>query len=205
MKKFLLIAMAGFAMTLASCSGSGSGKSALFGSLPSEYANMMAESDKLIEEAKNIKTAEDKQKLIEKSQKMDEKWSAKLEKTAKSLDGKEITLVEDFFKVTEPISLTFEELVGNDLEPRFRVNGSAETIESITIESGYLAYRTVYIAGYDAEGNEVFKSDVGSVKGTFANNVLEIPAGTEVEFTTLSFNDSYVDKYPEAKTLKLIM
>lgn len=209
MKKIATLAAiaATAAMMLSSCSGSGSGsdKGSLFGSLPSEYAEMMAERDNLKAKAKDIKSEAEKAELIQKGKEMEEKWSAKLEKTAKGLDGKEITLTDSLFKVTAPISLTFEKLNGNDLEPSFKVNGSAETAETITIEESYLPARIVYIAGYDAEGNELFKSEVGKVAGTLTDRTLEIPAGAQVEFETLKFNDKYVDKYPEAKTLRLII
>lgn len=194
-------------MMLSSCSGSGSGsdKGSLFGSLPSEYAEMMSARDALKEKAKEIKSEAEKAELIEKGKKLDEKWSKKLEESAKGLDGKEINLTDSIFKTTTPLTLTFEKLQGSDLEPSFKVNGSAETVEAITVENTYLTTQTVYIAGYDAEGTELFKSDVGRVTGTLTGTTLEIPAGTQVELGTLTFNDRYVDKYPEAKTLKLII
>ncbi len=194
-------------MMLSSCSGSGSGsdKGSLFGSLPSEYAEMMSERNALKAKAKDIKSEAEKAELIAKGQELNEKWSAKLENTAKGLDGKQINLTDSIFKATAPVSLTFKELKGSDLGARFMVNGSAETVEPVTIENTYSSSRIVFIAGYDAEGNELFKSEIGKVAGTHAGTTLEIPAGAQVEFTTLKFNDKYVDKYPEAKTLKLII
>lgn len=192
-------------MMLSSCSGSGSDNGSLFGSLPSEYAEMMAERDALKEKAKDIKSEAEKAEFIEKGKKLDEKWSKKLEKSAKDLDGKELNITDSIFKITAPLSLTFENLQSSDLEPSFKVNGSAETVEPTTVENTYLTARTVYIAGYDAEGNELFKSEVGKVAGTLTGTTLEIPAGTPVEFGTLRFSDRYVDKYPETKTLKLII
>lgn len=192
-------------MMLSSCSGSGSDNGSLFGSLPSEYAEMMAERDAFKEKAKDIKSEAEKAELIEKGKKLDEKWSKKLEKSAKDLDGKEINITDSIFKITAPLSLTFENLQSSDLEPNFKVNGSAETVEPTTLENTYLAAHPVYIAGYDAEGTELFKSQVGKVAGTLTGTTLEIPAGTPVEFGTLRFSDRYVDKYPETKTLKLII
>ncbi len=209
MKKIATLAAfaATVAIMLSSCSGSGSGsdKGSLFGSLPSEYAEMMTERDNLKEKAKEIKSESEKAELIQKGKEMDEKWSAKLKNTAKGLDGKGIALTDSLFKVTAPVSLTFEKLNGNDLEPSFKVNGAAETVEPTTFEKTYSTTRTVYIAGYDAEGKELFKSEVGRVAGTLTDTTLEIPAGTPVEFGNLRFYDKYVDKYPEAKTLKLII
>lgn len=191
-------------LTLSSCSGGGSGKSLLFGSLPSEYAQLKAERDKLEEKAKNVKTEAEKNEIIEKGKKLDEKWAPKLEKAATELDGKEINFTDGIFKVTSPISLTFEKLTSRNLEPIFKINGSAETTEAITIENTFNNSRLVYIVGYDAEDNEVYKIQVGRIVGEVNLNVLEIPAGTPVEFSTLTFHGAYVDKYPEAKTLKLI-
>ena len=189
-------------LILSSCSGSE--KSMLFGSLPAKYAELKEERAKLDEKAKNIKTEEEKAEIIKKGKKLEEKWIPKLERAATKLDGKDIPLAEGVFKVTSPISLTFEKLKNHSLEPIFKINGSAVTNEAIKIENTFSQYRIVYIAGYDAEGNEVYKSQVGKIYGEVTKNVLEIPAGTPVEFSTLTFNSSLVDKYPEAKTLKLI-
>lgn len=189
-------------MALSSCSGSDN--CLLFGTIPSEYAELKAQRDKLEEEAKNVKTEEDKAKLIKKNQELDEKWAPKLEKAATALDGKEINITDSLIKVTSPISLTFEKLGSRNLDPIFKINGSAETAETITFENTFSQSRIVYIAGYDAAGNEVYKSQVGRISGEVKLNTLEIPAGTPVEFSTLTFSGSYVDKYPEAKTLKLI-
>lgn len=193
-------------MTLSSCSGSGSGseKSSLFGSLPSEYSEFKVEKDKLNEKAKDIKTEADKAELIKKGKKLDEKWTPKLEKAATRLDGKEINIDDGAFKVTTPLSLTFDKLGKKNLEPIFKVNGSAETAENITIDKTFNPTRKVYIAGYDANGEKVFSSEIGRITGEININTLEIPAGTPVVFQTLQFNGANVNKYPEAKTLKLI-
>ena len=208
MKKFTIFAVLATAllMTMSSCSGSdaGSDKSLLFGSLPSEYAEFKSKRDKLNEEAKDIKTEEEKAELIKKGKKLDEKWTPKLEEVAKGLDGREINITDSIFKVTAPISLTFEKLKGSTLEPIFKINGSAETTEPIMIENTFNPSRLVYIAGYGADGNELFKSQVGRISGNVSGNKLEIPAGTSIEFTTLKFDSAYVDKYIETKTIKFI-
>lgn len=191
-------------MILSSCSGSGSDKSLLFGSLPSEYAELKAQRAKLEEKAKNIQTEADKKKLIEEGQKLDEKWTPKLEKSATELDGKEIDITDGLFKVTSPLSLTFEKLASRTLAPIFKINGSAETTEAITVENTFNPTLLVYIAAYDAEGNDIYHIKVGRITGEVNLNKLEIPAGTPVEFSTLTFDGAQVDKYPEAKTLKLI-
>lgn len=206
MKKvtFLVALAAILIISMTSCSGSGSQKSLLFGEIPSEYAELKAERNKLDEQAKNVKTEEEKSELIKKGQKLEEKWTPKLEKAAKELDGKEIELTEGTFKVTSPVSLTFEKLKTRTLEPIFKVNGMVVTEEPIKVENTINPTLLVYIAGYDAEGNEVYKSQIGRLTGEVTLNVLEVPVGTPVNFQTLTFNGAYVDKYPEAKTLKIL-
>ena len=189
-------------LMLSSCSGSGSEKSMLFGSLPSEYAELKAERDKLNEKAKEIKTEEEKAELLKKGQKLDEKWTPKLEKSAQELDGKEINITDSIFKVTAPISLTFEKLAKSTLEPIFNINGAAETAEPITIENNINPSRLVYLTGYDAAGNQVFQSKVGRITGNVNGNTVVFPAGTPIEFSTLTFDGAFVDKYPEVKTLR---
>lgn len=191
-------------VSLSSCSGSGSGKSLLFGSLPPKYAEFKEERAKLDEEAKNVTTEAEKEKIIKKGQKLEEKWTPKLEKEATELDGKEIPVTDDIFKVTSPVSLTFEKLASRSLEPIFKINGTVETAEPITIENTINPTLLVYIAGYDANGNDLYHIKVGRVTGEVKLNVLEIPAGTPVEFSTLTFDDNKIDQYPEAKTLKFI-
>lgn len=206
MKKFTCFAALAAAVifSLTSCSGSSSDNSLLFGSLPSEYAELKEERAKLDEQAKNVTTEAEKEKLIKKGQKLEEKWTPKLEKTASDLDGKEINLTDSMFKVTSPLSLTFEKLASRSLSPIFKINGSAVTAEAITVENTINPTLLVYIAGYDAAGNDLYHIKVGRITGEVKLNVLEVPAGTPVEFSTLTFDGSLVDKYPEAKTLKLI-
>ena len=206
MKRLSFIASLASAIliSLSSCSGSGSGKSLLFGSLPSEYAEFREERGKLDEEAKNVTTEAEKEKIIKKGKKLEEKWTPKLEKAAKELDGKEIPFTDGVFKVTSPISLTFEKLASRSLEPIFKINGTVENAEPITVENTFNPSLLVYIAGYDADGNDLYHLKVGRITGEVKLNVLEIPAGTPVEFSTLTFDYSKIDQYPEAKTLKFI-
>lgn len=191
-------------MGLVACSGSSnSSETGLYGNLPAEYGKMMTERDALKEKAKNIKTEAEKAELIAQGQKMDEEWSAKLEETAKGLDGKPLTITDSLFKVTAPVSLQFEKLQGSDLEPQFKVDGTAEAAQELTRENTYLSKLIVYLAGYDKEGTELFTSEIGTVAGTLDGTTLVIPAGAPVEFTHLRFNDKYVEEYPKATTLKL--
>ena len=206
MKKIttFLAVIAALMVTLSSCSGGGSRKSLLYGSLPSEYAELKAEKAKLDEKAKNITTEKEKAEFIKKGKKLEEKWTPKLEKAATELDGKEITVTDSIFKMTSPVSLTFEKLASRSLAPVFKINGSVETTEPITVENTFNPTLLVYIAGYDASGKDLYHIKVGKITGEVKLNVLEIPAGTPVEFSTLTFDGTKLDQYPEAKTLKFI-
>ena len=206
MKKFTCVAVLATAliMTLSSCSGSHSDKSLLFGSIPPEYAELKEERAKLDEQAKNVTSEAEKEKLIKKGKKLEEKWTPKLEKAATELDGKEIPITDSIFKVTSPVSLTFEKLANRSLAPIFKINGSVETAEPITVENTFNPTLMVYIAGYDASGNDLYHIKVGRITGEVKLNVLEIPAGTPVEFSTLTFDGTKVDQYPETKILKFI-
>ena len=206
MKKYTFVAFLATAviMALSSCSGSGSGDSLLFGSIPPEYAELQEERDKLDEQAKNVTTEAEKAELIKKGKKLEENWTPKLEKAAKELDGKEIPVTDGIFKVTSPVSLTFEKLANRSLAPIFQINGTVETAEPITVENTINPSLLVYIAGYDAEGNDLYHIKVGRITGDVKLNVLEIPAGTPVEFSTLTFDGTKLDQYPETKTIKFI-
>ncbi len=189
-------------MGLGSCSG-GSEKG-LFGNLTSEYAEMMTERDELKKEAENIKTEAEKAEFIEKGKKLDEKWSEKLEESAKELDGKQLEVTDSLFKVTTPLTLEFEKLLGSNLEPNFKVDGAAETTHEITKENTYLGTLIVYLAGYDKDGKELFTSEIGKVEGKLTDDKLVVPAGAPVKFTSLRFNDKYVKEYPETTSMMLI-
>lgn len=202
-KTMAIVACAFFGMTVASCSGGSTSDSSLFGSVPEVYEKFMKEKAELDEKAKNIKSEEDKAKLIAESKKMEEKWQVKIEEAAKAVDGKEINLTEGEFKVTSPISLTFTGKCTSQLEPRFDVNGEAVTAEELRPNAQYITYFVVNLVGYDAEGNEVFANSVGSIEGKADGNNCIIEAGTPVKFTTLLFNDRDIEGYEKATTLKL--
>lgn len=192
---------------LFSCSGgSGSSDAPLFGSIPGEYEKFQAEKDKISEEAKNIKSESDKAKLIEKSEKMKEEWSAKFEKSAKALDGQPIEFAESNLKVTKPISLEFVKISGkSNPAPEFKINGSAEAAREIKLDFSYvLPSQTVYIVGYNAEGEQLYKIRAGSIAVENVDGMAVVKAGTPVEFNnTFYFNTSYVKEYMDTKTLKL--
>lgn len=194
---------------LFSCSGgSGSSSSAasLFGSLPGVYEQYQAEKDQLSEEAKNIKSEADKKKLIEKSEKMQEKWGPKIEESAKALDGKPIEFAESDVKITEPLSLEFDGFTSSksDFLPKFKVNGAAETASEINTEAVYLSStEQVYIVGYNAEGEQVYKVKAGFVSAENVDGKAVVKAAEPVTFTSVCFSAKEVADYSAAKTLKL--
>lgn len=189
---------------LFSCSGgAGSSNSALLGTLPGEYAKFEEEKNQIKEEAKNIKSEADKKKLIEKSEKMESKWSAKLEESAKSLDGKPLEFAESDIKVTEPVSFEFDGFFSkSDMQPKFKINGAAEAATEINTGDNYvIPSEMVYIVGYNAEGQEVCKIKAGSIAVENVDGVSVVKAGTPVKFDT--FHYSTKENYSAAKTIKL--
>ncbi|MGM9816383.1 MAG: hypothetical protein ACI304_04925 [Lepagella sp.] len=189
---------------LSSCGGA-SGGSGLFGGLPDKFADMQKEQDALREEAKKIENEQDKAKLIEKSEKMKEEWTVKIENEAKALDGKEISFADSDIKVSKPVSLTYTDFFSKlDLTPAFKVNGEAAAAVDITPESKYALDRfSVYVVGYDDAGQETFQSKVGSIKAEVNGDKAVVKAGTPVEFDTLQFSDKKVEEYQKTKSLKL--
>lgn len=189
---------------LFSCSGGASSSNAsLLGSLPGEYEKFQEEKAQISEEAKNIKSEADKKKLIEKAQKMEEKWAVKLEESAKSLDGKPLEFAESDIKVTEPVSFEFDGFFSkSDLNPKFKINGSAEAATEINTGEKYvLPSESVYIVGYDAEGQEVCKIKAGSIAVENVDGISVVKAGTPVKFDIFHFSTK--ENYSAAKTLKL--
>lgn len=110
MKILKMMAVAALFMPLLfSCSGGSSSKNNLLGAIPDQYAQFVEEKAQIKKEAENIKTAEDKKALIEKSEKMTAKWKEKMEESAKALSGKPVEIAECNFNITEPLSLEFDE------------------------------------------------------------------------------------------------
>ena len=112
-------------LTLASCSGGGSSDSGFFGALPGEMTQYESEMKALEEKAKDIKTEADKKKLIAESQEIQEKYTTKIEETAKALDGTELKVTDGEFAVAQPITLTFDGFASKkELTPRFKLGGA---------------------------------------------------------------------------------
>lgn len=187
-----------------SCSG-GSSSNSPFGSLPEVYTEYEKAGEKLKEEAKNIKTEEDKAKYLKKSEKFTKKWSEKIEVSAKKLDGKQIDFAGDQFVATQPISFQFKNVSEkSQLYAVFNFNGSAETAEEIVLNRPlYLPSASVQMVGYDAEGQQQFSSYVGSVAVQDVDGKSVIPKGTPVTFNTFQFGGTAIEKYVNTVVLKL--
>lgn len=122
---FGAMALALASLTLASCSGGGSSDSGLFGALPGEMTRYESEMKALEEKAKDIKTEADKKKLIAESQEIQEKYTTKIEETAKALDGTELKVTDGEFAVAQPVTLTFDGFASKkELTPRFKLGGA---------------------------------------------------------------------------------
>jgi len=202
-----LFALAIFFLPLISaCSDSGKkSDSLLYGSLPGVVEEMQSVKEKFFEEAKAADSEEKIKTLMEKSEKLNEESAAKIEESAKSLDGREISFTEDDLKVTEPVSLTFEDFFSKtDMTPYFKVDGKAEAAKDIYPEGEYpLTYYTVYVVGYDAEGKELFTNRIGNIEAAKDGEKAIIKAGTPVKFGELQFSDKKVEGYQQARSLKL--
>lgn len=193
---------------LASCSGGSSSSSSssstpLFGSLAGEYANYAEKRAEIEERAKHITTEEEKAKLVNEAMEMQDELSVKIEEAAKSLDGKPVEVAAGDFKVTEPISLTFERFYGSDLEAKFTVSGAAEAANEINTGDYILPGRVVNIVGYDADGNKLYSAEIGSVAVANRDGKGIIAAGTPVKLSSVRYSDRYVEEYRKAATLKL--
>lgn len=206
MKILKMMAVAALFMPLLfSCSGGSSSDNKLFGAIPDQYAQFLEDKAKIKEEAKNIKTAEDKKALIEKSEKMTEKWREKIGDSAKALSGKPIEIAECDFNVTEPMSLEFEDFFSkSDLTMNFKLKGAAAVKADTKTELDYVRKSLqVYIVGYDAEGNEVYKTKAGFVDAENADGKVLLKANTPVKFDYIHFGKSDVEGSKAAKTYKL--
>lgn len=187
---------------LASCSGGSS--TPLFGSLAGEYAKYAEKKAEIEKKAESITSEEEKAKLLKEAKEMQEEWSVKIEDAAKSLDGKSVEVEAGDFKVTEPISLTFEDFYNkSDLKPIFKANGKAEAANEINTGNYVLPNRIVNIVGYDAEGQKLYSNEIGTVAVTNRDGKGIIAAGTPVELTSVRYSDKYVKEYLKATTLKL--
>lgn len=199
------IALASF--TLASCSGGSASESDLFGALPGEMTQFQSEMDALQEKAKDIKTEADKKKLIAESQEIQEKYTAKIEESAKALDGKELKITDGEFAVAQPVTLTFDGFANKKtLSPRFKLGGELSVPADFSPAAPLFgASYDVYLVGYDAEETALFASRVGFVGAENVDGKGVVKAGTPVTLETLTYNDKYNEVYPKVKSLKFVV
>lgn len=136
---------------------------------------------------------------------MKEKWSGKIEESAKALDGKPIEFVESDIKVTAPLSLQFDGYFDqSDLISNFNINGSAEAATDITAGKRYVTPNEyVYIVGYNAEGQEVYSIHVGFIPVENVDGKPVVKAGAAVKFNRFQFSGKITEEYEAAKSLKL--
>ena len=204
-KQMALAVMA--SVTLWSCSGSGDSNSdsLLFGALPGEYLEFLNAKESLREQAKTVTSESQFRELQAEAEEQEKEWSAKIEKAAKSLDGRTIAITDGSIKVVEPLTLTFDGFFSKiDLTAKFMINGKAEAAENISPIGEYpLKSYTVYIVGYDAQMNELFASNVGRIDAEVSNHKATIPAGTPVVFDYLQFGKKKAEAYGHATMLKL--
>lgn len=216
-KTIRLMALAAiFAASMASCSSkeasseteaaSAASESVIFGELPALHNQMQAEKDAIKKETKSATTESQLTDLMEKSDQLKEKYTTKIEDAAKALNGKAISIADGDIKVTEPVTLTYDGLFSKqDITPKFKVSGKAEAAADITPDVKYAQKSfTVYIAGYDKDGNEVFASKIGFIDAADAGGKSTIKAGTPVKFDGLQFGAKKAADYQKATTLKLI-
>ena len=207
MKKLKTMALAAMCIPfLLACSGSGAEDNSLYGDLPDKYEQYVKEKEQLREQAKDIKTEAEKKELIEKADKMTESWKVKIEESSKALDGKPIQLEECGFDVTTPLSLEFTDFYSkSDLKPSFQVNGEATAASDIQTDYKYvIASEQVYLVGYDAEGQQVYKTQVGSIEAQNMDGRSLIKAGTPVKLSKIHFSSADIKNgCRDAKTFKL--
>lgn len=207
MKKMKQMALAVLLMPLLfACSGGSSTDTNLYGSLPEKYEKFMQEKADLKKQAENIKTEADKKELIEKSEKMQAEWKVKIEECAKTLNGKPIEVEKCDFTITTPLSLEFTDFYSNsNLTPSFKINGEATATSDMKTGNDFiLPSENVYLVGYNAEGQEVYKTLVGNIAAENVDGKAFVKAGTPVEFKKLKFSKSDIENgCKDAKTFKL--
>lgn len=204
-KKMLSLLLGALVMLpmMVSCSGEGSSKSP-FGSLPEVYEGYLQAGEKLKKEAEKIKTDEDKAKYLEKSEKLKAEWAGKIEKAAKKLDGKIIHFEEGEFTVSEPISFQFNDISEKAyLHAVFNFVGSAVTADdTILARDFYASNASVKMVGYDSEGQELFRTNVGVIDCQEKEGKSFIPKGTPIKFNFFQFGGKDAPTYGNTAVLK---
>lgn len=90
------------------------------------------------------------------------------------------------------------------MTPYYGIDGEAEAASDIAPESPLpLSSYTVYIVGYDSDGNEVFESKEGFIAAQKEGDKAVIKAGTPVKFDQLQFSPKKIEGYGRPATLRL--
>ncbi|MCH5347149.1 MAG: hypothetical protein J1E63_08560 [Muribaculaceae bacterium] len=200
--RFAVVMAVMVTFVVSSCSDSGANP---FGSFCGKYADYLKVNNELKEKAQKIETQEDKARLIAEQEKIKTEWSEKLTKAAEKLNGRTLEITgTDFIEVITPITMTFKELGSSSLAPIFTLEGEAKVKADINGELSYrVNNRTVYLVGYNKEGEQIYRESIGEVDCTYDNGMYTIPAGTSVNFKKLRFDDDDAELYPQTATLKL--
>lgn len=137
---------------------------------------------------------------------MQAEWKVKIEECAKTLNGKPIEVEKCDFTITTPLSLEFTDFYSNsNLTPSFKINGEATATSDMKTDNDFiLPSENVYLVGYNAEGQEVYKTLVGNIAAENVDGKAFVKAGTPVEFKKLKFSKSDIENgCKDAKTYKL--
>ena len=208
LKSLAALTIVAISMSLTSCSGGGSStKSILFGTLPGIMQEYEAKKDKLEEKAKDVKTEEDKAKLIKEKEELQKKWTPKIEEAAKALEGSPIDVTNGDFTVTSPITLSMKGINSYSV-PYFEVSGEVKAAKDIEGSTQSMYQLTVYIAGYDDAGNALFKNKIGYIKAEEDPNRKYMPLvlkDTPVTLTQINYIVSDSKAYEEANVLKIVL
>lgn len=187
--------------------GQSSSSSKLFGSIPGTLESYNSERE-------SIESSAGKDNYKEVSQKIDnlkEETTAKLEETAKSLNGKEfpVAVSKSELKVEEPLTLEFKNVFSNLKAVEFGLTGKivAATDLALSIPASDLkdddllggskvvitAYLPVHLEFLDKEENVVDTRTIGRFTADNNGETAVIKTGTPIELNgTIPVSDKYV-------------
>lgn len=218
MKKVLYsIAVIASALAMVSCGGSGNTQSKLFGEIPSVRIKYEQKSDELQQKMEDVKDIGDLTKLAEEYEALGDEQKVELEAAANKWSGSTLEIDEcENLTVNTPITVEFDGFFSSD-SPKFKINGdivvsteieceaSEDLIKYYSTRTDQLIPRRVRLIALDAEGNEVFKETIGTVKPTFVDNKILILVGEKVimDGQELVFSDKNLDQYGNIEKLTL--
>ncbi len=186
-------AVAGASLVSCGEEGGSASKSKIFGTIPSLHAKRDAKFEGIREKLKACTNEDEGMKLVAEYENLKKEYLAKIEEAAKALDGTELEIdpVPEFNIIT-PITITFRNFFSEiDMAPRFDIAGEVVVANDFEKPEGakYLG-SLVYLVGVDADGNQVFGSQIGTVhvEGEIGGPQV-IKAGTPVEFDGITCSD----------------